>query len=646
MKTINANNDAMVSIITPGYNEDRNIHRLLESILSQDYDNIEFIFVDDGSTDNTKQVVESYREKFAKRGFLLKYYYQKNAGQAAAINLGLKHYTGEYITWIDGDDFLDNASIFKRVSALQGKGEGHFVITQARFVDDKDATKVLSIEKRNKPIAEDNFFIDLIYERNVLWASGGGFMVSSKDFKKAIPANQIYPSREGQNFQLMAPLAYHCECIYIEEPLYNVVCRRDSHSRLERSLEGKISGFLGHKIHKSETVKALHTPNETELLQLIEFIYYRKIAMLAFKMNDEQLFYNSLSKVSEYIKDVYNWLEDDLSKELLTAVAEYHITYDISSLSKIVKNSTEFVKTQMANLKNDILSMTICEDEMVVIYGAGFYGKFMLRYLSNKFKKGKFVFCDRNYSELKEVESKKVISPQDLLNKYKTYKVVVPKNQFTKEIINTLIDNGFPKENIYTIEQMIFDEDEYFDKDIIKLGKDEVFVDAGAYDGKVSIIFADKCKDYKKIYMFEPDNSNISKFIPEAENLSNSKLLPLGVWDKRATLMFKNSGSTGCRIGCGDNSVKLAVDTVDNICNDTPVTFIKYDVEGAELNALKGAKATIIKNKPKLAICIYHKPEDIYEIPRYIKSLVPEYKLYIRHYSNTAYSTVLYAIVD
>ncbi len=70
------------------------------------------------------------------------------------------------------------------------------------------------------------------------------------------------------------------------------------------------------------------------------------------------------------------------------------------------------------------------------------------------------------------------------------------------------------------------------------------------------------------------------------------------------------------------------------------------DVEGAELKSLIGAKNTIIKNKPRLAICVYHKPEDICEIPEYILSLVPEYKFYLRHYSSINWETVLYASCD
>lgn len=74
------------------------------------------------------------------------------------------------------------------------------------------------------------------------------------------------------------------------------------------------------------------------------------------------------------------------------------------------------------------------------------------------------------------------------------------------------------------------------------------------------------------------------------------------------------------------------------------MTFIKMDIEGAELEALHGCRDTIIKYRPKLAICVYHKPEDIIEIPSYIHEIVPEYKLYLRHHSKDLSETVLYAL--
>ena len=75
------------------------------------------------------------------------------------------------------------------------------------------------------------------------------------------------------------------------------------------------------------------------------------------------------------------------------------------------------------------------------------------------------------------------------------------------------------------------------------------------------------------------------------------------------------------------------------------VDFIKMDIEGSELAALKGAKNTIQKYKPNLAICIYHKIEDFYTIPKYIKEIAPEYKLYVKHHTDMEWETVLYASV-
>ena len=90
---------------------------------------------------------------------------------------------------------------------------------------------------------------------------------------------------------------------------------------------------------------------------------------------------------------------------------------------------------------------------------------------------------------------------------------------------------------------------------------------------------------------------------------------------------------------------EIKVVTIDGIVKEK-VTFIKMDIEGSELKALHGAEKTIMRDKPKLAISIYHKLEDILDIPAYIHHLVPEYKFYIRHYSLNAAETILYAIYD
>jgi hypothetical protein len=88
------------------------------------------------------------------------------------------------------------------------------------------------------------------------------------------------------------------------------------------------------------------------------------------------------------------------------------------------------------------------------------------------------------------------------------------------------------------------------------------------------------------------------------------------------------------------------VDTIDNITAGEPVTYIKFDVEGAELEALKGAEQTVKKYRPAMGISIYHRERDLIDIPVYIKQLVPEYRLYFRVHKKLAIDTVLYVMVN
>lgn len=115
-------------------------------------------------------------------------------------------------------------------------------------------------------------------------------------------------------------------------------------------------------------------------------------------------------------------------------------------------------------------------------------------------------------------------------------------------------------------------------------------------------------------------------------------------WSENKTISFDASSGGRSHISeSGEASIEVLV-IDDAIAFYEKITFIKMDVEGAELESLKGARYIIQRFKPKLAICIYHRDEDMYEIPLYIKELVPEYKLYVRHHANGASETVLYAM--
>ena len=79
----------------------------------------------------------------------------------------------------------------------------------------------------------------------------------------------------------------------------------------------------------------------------------------------------------------------------------------------------------------------------------------------------------------------------------------------------------------------------------------------------------------------------------------------------------------------------VSVTRLDDVPVCSEATWIKMDIEGAEMQALAGAKDTILRNHPRLTICIYHSDEDMLRIPEYIHNLVPEYKLYIGHHTLT-----------
>ena len=148
----------------------------------------------------------------------------------------------------------------------------------------------------------------------------------------------------------------------------------------------------------------------------------------------------------------------------------------------------------------------------------------------------------------------------------------------------------------------------------------------------------------KTIFAFEPDENNFRKCKSVLERIDNVsyQLIPKGLWNSEAVLDFCASSNEGSRFVAGGGTC-IPVTSLDAVI-DGKVTFIKMDIEGAEYEALKGAERLIREYKPKLAVSVYHKPEDIWELPGLILSFCPEYTFYLRHYSLSSEETVLYAV--
>lgn len=180
------------------------------------------------------------------------------------------------------------------------------------------------------------------------------------------------------------------------------------------------------------------------------------------------------------------------------------------------------------------------------------------------------------------------------------------------------------------------------------ISEQEVFVDVGAFQGDSIKEFDNAVAHiFKKIYAFEPDKVNYDILINEVKD-GRITTLNKGCGKRKESVSFYHNTDSleGSKVCCDS---KLASDTIEVTTLDEEIeekiTFIKMDVEGMELDALTGAQNLIKNYKPKLAISIYHKMEDIIDIPEYILSLRPDYTLYVRHFWDcNGTDTILFAI--
>lgn len=194
-------------------------------------------------------------------------------------------------------------------------------------------------------------------------------------------------------------------------------------------------------------------------------------------------------------------------------------------------------------------------------------------------------------------------------------------------------------------------QDSYFPDDLFELLPNENFVDCGAYDGITIREFLKRQGLFSgKIMAFEPDPCNYAKLEQYISNLNsdlqpNIEIYPLAVTSIRSSVHFNATGDMGASISQNGTQIVegYTLDELFTRHNYSP-TYIKMDIEGAELDALQGAANTIRVQAPILSICIYHKYDDLWRIPAYIHSLRPDYLLYMRPYEMEGWQLVCYAI--
>jgi FkbM family methyltransferase len=171
-------------------------------------------------------------------------------------------------------------------------------------------------------------------------------------------------------------------------------------------------------------------------------------------------------------------------------------------------------------------------------------------------------------------------------------------------------------------------------------------VDVGAFDGDTLREFLKRISGkFLKYIALEPDKINFDKFLKAIPKKYKHKIIPLcaGAGDKNQTVNFHATGGLDSLVG-EEGDEKIKVFKLDDICSGETVTMIKMDVEGYEPKVIAGMKDIVKKSKPKLAICLYHRPDHLWEIPLMISKINAQYKnnFYIRHHQEGLFETVLY----
>ncbi len=373
-------------------------------------------------------------------------------------------------------------------------------------------------------------------------------------------------------------------------------------------------------------------------------------------------------KFMKRISELYSTLEDELSRKLFWARMQYDVEPSVESAIQFYGLAANLSKEELElNYRwKDMFSEIRLNGNKLYLYGAGVCGRGTAE-LILKAGGDFYGFCDRNAKKYqKGFCGKRVYSPEEAFAEANKAYFVITTIDYYKEIFDILVRNGIKESHIIPFlgneEFVNVWNKQYFEYfDLFERGT--AFVDGGCYDCADCLRFAKQCDNqYSKIFAFEPDvkNYEVCKHVSAEKGISDLELIRAGLGKENTTVLFAAAGGTESHTidkSAVDNrnfdyvdlaSVpmeEISIQALDNVVGETKVGFIKLDIEGEEYNALVGAKETLLRDKPFLAICLYHKQGDMLAVMDYLHQLVPEYHFCLRHYSTLSYDTILYASV-
>ena len=324
--------NCLVSVIVPCYNAEKYIDSFFKYILHQTYRPIEVILVNDGSIDSTDAKIKLALENISSDDCLFKYYSIPHSGQAAAMNLGFKKATGNFLMWTDIDDILLKNNIQIKIDYLRKHPEIDFVLTNGYSVADSNLSVAKDFIGRNNTSDDSlTFFFDLLNENDVSYGPGA-ILIKRSSFLNVFPKGEIIENKEGQNWQLILPLAYLLKHHVINEIACLYVESSESHSRKNRTIDEQLQRndeFLNLTI---AVVESIHNINEDD-----RFIA-KKILLLKYIQKNLYICYKNFlfNRRKKYIKV--------LKENNLFRFRHTYIGYSFYRIFQKVKNRKRYSK--------------------------------------------------------------------------------------------------------------------------------------------------------------------------------------------------------------------------------------------------------------------------------------------------------------
>lgn len=332
----------LVSVISPCYNIARYIPFFFESLLAQTYKHLEIILVNDGSTDETGQVIREWLPKLEGAGYSTKYIVKVNGGQTSAINEALPHFSGEFLTWVDPDDILYSESIAKKVEFLTTNPQLSFVRTECDIFHEKDRNKIIGVIRgENRTILSENIILDLIFEKT--YVTCHCYLVRSEAFIEVNPNRKIYERKDaGQNWQMLLPIANKYDCGYLPLALCGYIVREGSHYHSNKSISAKLD-FLDMSFDViNKTLQSIDI-DHLSINKELDIHFLNKRYKLGLEYKDRNIVLNELSQ----LKKIHR----------LTSVQEIERTFCKFSCTFFCVVALDRTRSKLKRIVNKILGL-------------------------------------------------------------------------------------------------------------------------------------------------------------------------------------------------------------------------------------------------------------------------------------------------